>query len=173
MLKRAVLVSVALATGLLVGVVAGPASGQTLSSGCQIMNSPLLDGHFAGATMGRLEPFFAGEQITVTAAEPTSVGDPTTHTLRISNTVVDTTEFPGTVSYTFPADTTATVQWSSDSGANLTVSMSCQLAPPLPTSAEQCKKGGYEAFNFENQGDCVSFVATEGSNEPGQNVPNT
>ena len=44
---------------------------------------------------------------------------------------------------------------------------------PIPTSAERCKKGGYEAFNFENQGDCVSLVATEGSNEPGQNVPNT
>ena len=31
-----------------------------------------------------------------------------------------------------------------------------------PTSADQCKKGGWEQFNtprtFKNQGDCVSFV---------------
>jgi hypothetical protein len=33
-------------------------------------------------------------------------------------------------------------------------------APPLPTSKEQCKNGGWQDFGmFENQGDCVSFVA--------------
>jgi hypothetical protein len=39
-----------------------------------------------------------------------------------------------------------------------------QLAP---TSAEQCKKGGWASFSnptFKNQGDCVSYVATGGSN---------
>jgi hypothetical protein len=29
---------------------------------------------------------------------------------------------------------------------------------PLPTSKEQCKNGGYAAFNFKNQGECVAFV---------------
>jgi hypothetical protein len=38
---------------------------------------------------------------------------------------------------------------------------------PLPTSKEQCKTGGWQAFGvFKNQGDCVSFVATGGRNQP-------
>jgi hypothetical protein len=41
-------------------------------------------------------------------------------------------------------------------------------APPLPTSKEQCKNGGWRDFGvFKNQGDCVSFVATQGRNPPG------
>jgi len=41
---------------------------------------------------------------------------------------------------------------------------------PPPLAAEECKKGGFENFPnlaFKNQGDCVSFVATEGANPPG------
>ena len=34
-------------------------------------------------------------------------------------------------------------------------------APPLPTSKDQCKDGGWRNFpKFKNQGDCVSFVET-------------
>jgi hypothetical protein len=32
--------------------------------------------------------------------------------------------------------------------------------PPLPTSKEQCRKGGYAAFGFANQGQCIAFVNT-------------
>ena len=40
-------------------------------------------------------------------------------------------------------------------------------APPLPTNKDQCKNGGWKNFGvFKNQGDCVSFVATEGKNPP-------
>lgn len=40
-------------------------------------------------------------------------------------------------------------------------------APPVPTSADQCKMGGWMTFGvFKNQGDCVSFVATKGKNPP-------
>jgi hypothetical protein len=40
-------------------------------------------------------------------------------------------------------------------------------APPLPTSKAQCKNGGWRNFRiFENQGDCVTFVATGGRNPP-------
>ena len=39
--------------------------------------------------------------------------------------------------------------------------------PPLPTTKDQCKKGGWKDFGvFKNQGDCVSFVASEGKNQP-------
>jgi large repetitive protein len=41
-------------------------------------------------------------------------------------------------------------------------------AVALPTSADQCKKGGWRSFGvFKNQGDCVSYVATGGKNLPG------
>lgn len=44
----------------------------------------------------------------------------------------------------------------------------------LPTDMDECKKGGWETFVnvnsgqqiFKNQGDCVSFVATQGKNPP-------
>lgn len=42
--------------------------------------------------------------------------------------------------------------------------------PPTPTSADQCKHDGWQALTdsqgtpFKNQGDCVSFVATNGTN---------
>ncbi len=40
-------------------------------------------------------------------------------------------------------------------------------APPVPTSKDQCKNGGWKTFGvFKNQGDCVSFVATEAKNPP-------
>jgi hypothetical protein len=40
-------------------------------------------------------------------------------------------------------------------------------AQPLPTSKDQCKNGGWRTYGvFKNQGDCVSFVATEGKNQP-------
>jgi hypothetical protein len=38
----------------------------------------------------------------------------------------------------------------------------------LPTSKGDCKHGGWERFGvFKNQGDCVSWVATGGKNQPG------
>ena len=42
--------------------------------------------------------------------------------------------------------------------------------PPTPTTADQCKHGGWQGLTdtngtlFKNQGDCVSFVATQGTN---------
>jgi hypothetical protein len=38
----------------------------------------------------------------------------------------------------------------------------------LPSSKAECKNGGWRNFGtvFRNQGDCVSFVATKGKNQP-------
>jgi hypothetical protein len=37
----------------------------------------------------------------------------------------------------------------------------------LPTTKDQCKNGGWRSYGvFKNQGDCVSFVATGGRNQP-------
>ena len=40
-------------------------------------------------------------------------------------------------------------------------------AQPFPTAKDQCKNGGWRNFaGFKNQGDCVSYVATRGRNQP-------
>lgn len=53
------------------------------------------------------------------------------------------------------------------------VSMTTDEQASTPTSIDECKDGGWASFNnptFKNQGDCVSFVASEGksSNNPGR-----
>jgi hypothetical protein len=40
-------------------------------------------------------------------------------------------------------------------------------SPDAPTSRGDCKDGGWREFDFKNQGDCVSFVATGGKNPAG------
>ena len=43
---------------------------------------------------------------------------------------------------------------------------------PGPARAEQCSNGNWQTFGlFTSQGDCVAWITTQGSNEPGQNVP--
>ena len=50
-----------------------------------------------------------------------------------------------------------------EGGGNITV----VDAPPLPTSKDQCKNGGWRTYGiFRNQGDCVSFVAAGGKGVP-------
>ena len=47
------------------------------------------------------------------------------------------------------------------------VTVTITSTPRPPTSASQCKNGGWRSFGiFRNQGDCVSFVATGGRNAP-------
>ncbi len=46
--------------------------------------------------------------------------------------------------------------------------------PTAPDGRVACMDGGFESYpglGFLNQGDCVSWVATNGSNEPGKNQP--
>jgi hypothetical protein len=49
----------------------------------------------------------------------------------------------------------------------------CADILPGPEDPEvDCKNGAWEDWGvFKNKGDCVSCVATQGKNEPGQNVP--
>ena len=50
---------------------------------------------------------------------------------------------------------------------NLSLS-SGPIPPNLPTNKDQCKDNGWKDYGrtFKNQGDCVSFVATKGKNQP-------
>jgi hypothetical protein len=46
--------------------------------------------------------------------------------------------------------------------------------PTAPDGRAACLDGGFESYPalaFLNQGDCVSWIATRGKNEPGQNAP--
>lgn len=53
-------------------------------------------------------------------------------------------------------------------GASSTTVLQGTIVLPLPTSKDQCKDGGWQNYDgFKNQGDCVSFVATDGTNPPG------
>jgi len=57
--------------------------------------------------------------------------------------------------------------------ATVDVTVTPPPPPPTPTSADQCKHGGWRGLTdtyrtpFKNQGDCVSFVATDGTNAAG------
>ena len=105
------------------------------------------------------------------------------------NNVTPTINANGTATYTFTAATLAAagnqvpfptgtiqsisilidVQGTADI-SNITVNGQLQVpAPTTPTSKDQCKHGGWKNFTnpaFKNQGDCVSFVATGGKNQP-------
>jgi hypothetical protein len=105
------------------------------------------------------------------------------------NNVTPTINANGTATYTFTAATLAAagnqvpfptgtiqsisilidVQGTADI-TNITVNGQLQVpAPTTPTSKDQCKHGGWKNFTnpaFKNQGDCVSFVATGGKNQP-------
>ncbi len=56
--------------------------------------------------------------------------------------------------------------WYGDNGGSLTVDI--YRVNPRPTSTAQCLKDGWKSYGvFKNQGDCVSYVATGGTNRPG------
>jgi hypothetical protein len=57
---------------------------------------------------------------------------------------------------------TATVVWL---GGTLVESLNVNCA--VPATKGECKNGGWRTYGvFKNQGDCVSFVATKGKNQP-------
>lgn len=67
----------------------------------------------------------------------------------------------------FDGDVTGQIPyWYGDNQGTLSVDV-YQLPPPMPTNADQCKKNGWMTYGvFKNQGDCVSYVATNGKNPP-------
>jgi hypothetical protein len=122
----------------------------------------------------------AGSSSTITAdVTHDSAGNDTSAsgTIPDGTTIVFTTDFgllsapaagtvggKASVTLTSPAPGTANVSATLDSQ---TVSTTVTFTPNLPTSAAQCKNGGWQSFGkFKNQGDCVSYVATGGRNRP-------
>jgi Beta-propeller repeat len=70
-----------------------------------------------------------------------------------------------TVSTNFP--TTAGAAQTTPAGDYDAFVAKIEFVGPLPTSTDQCKKGGWKTFGvFKNEGDCVSFVASKGRKPP-------
>ena len=73
---------------------------------------------------------------------------------------------PGRGHVTYSVEQTVD-SWSIDNATFLEVSYGGLLVLP-PTSKGQCIDGGWQQFGmFKNQGDCVSYIASKGSNPPG------
>jgi len=59
-------------------------------------------------------------------------------------------------------------------GATSSLTFDLVPCPTAPDSRQGCLDGIWESYpglGFLNQGDCVSWIATKGKNEPGKNVP--
>ena len=97
-------------------------SAATLSPGCQKLNDPFWDGHYGLGLMPGYD-FWAGEGIIMRATNDPSA---TTITLNVHGQTVDTSPFPGAVSYVFPEDVVSeSLDWIVDIGdADWTVSCS-------------------------------------------------
>jgi hypothetical protein len=68
---------------------------------------------------------------------------------------------------TFAIGTTTATCTATDATGN-TAAKSFDVLVRLPASKDECTNGGWRSFGsvFKNQGDCVSFVATRGKNQP-------
>ena len=122
----------ALAAALAAAALAPPASGQALSPGCALLNGPNADGFYVAGTLGDTQ-FAAGEHVTMTAGLPAD-GPPTQVRLFV-DVLVDSTAFPGTVEYTFPAAGTHSLAWLVFGGGSATWTVSCTPAPFDPEQA--------------------------------------
>jgi len=113
---------------LLLGLVAAighPAQAVALSPGCEEVNQPSHDGTYPGVIFISWQ-MFAGERLIMSAGEP-HTGTPSTLYLYFDGPLVDTAPFPGTVSYTVPADGIYSFGWIPDYG---TVTWDVSCLPP-------------------------------------------
>jgi hypothetical protein len=67
----------------------------------------------------------------------------------------------------FPIGKTTVTCTASDNAGN-TATKSFNIVVRLPVGKNECRNGGWRSFGtvFKNEGDCVSFVATGGRNQP-------
>ena len=65
---------------------------------------------------------------------------------------------------TFAVGTTTVTATATDaSGLQSSCSFTVTVAPLLPTTAEECRNGGWTTFGiFKNQGECISFATSRG-----------
>jgi len=115
-----------------------------LSDGCDFVNSDIFDAQY-GSVGPIMRVFATNERILLSTASPISTGTPTTTSLFINSTEVDTDGFPGTVSYQFLGDGSAQVDWEIDSG-NVTWTAECFVDDPPPSSATPIPTLGWQGL---------------------------
>lgn len=107
---------------------------------------------------------FFGNSVPVPSGDPSGYGEGATF-LGTATPAPD-----GTFTAVLPSVAPGTLisATATDAAGNTSEFAQDVTAVTLPTSEDQCKKGGWESFGvFKNQGDCVSYVATAGKNTPG------
>jgi hypothetical protein len=104
-----------------------------LSSGCVAINGAVYDGVYSSSFAGRLS-FIAGERISLTAAAP-HTGIPTEIRFDINFATAQTADYPGTLVYRVPANSTFTASWTLDNGtASWLASCGVTGEPHSPTA---------------------------------------
>lgn len=114
----------ATAVAVFAAVAAPPARADGLSVGCAGFPTAV---DVVATEVVVAAPFAAGEEVSGTATLPPT-GSPTTVSLRVNETIVDSTTYPGTVSYVIPATGTYSLQFFVDAGGADWV-FSCTLTP--------------------------------------------
>ena len=109
--RRALVVLAAIAAALAAAALAPAARAETLSPGCVGANAGEFQGLYGQAGWLFDRAFAAGERLTVSAQPPTKFSPPASVTLQINGRDVNTTAFPGTLNYVFPAAGGYTAFW--------------------------------------------------------------
>ena len=108
------------------------------SAGCTDTNDPLYDSMYRIGIVPTTT-FFAGETIIVTAGPP-ETGTPIAPLfISLDLVVAASGSYPGTISYTFPADTNVELRWGhSEPTADATFSVICTTAITNTTTTLTC-----------------------------------
>lgn len=114
-----------------------PRPAYAMSDGCTKANLTILDGQYTVGIIS-LTPvqFNAGEQIIVMAGTPATANPGDSISLSDGGSPVDTGTFPGTLTYTIPADGNYEFEWrvSGQGVVDATWSISCVEAGSNPTT---------------------------------------
>lgn len=158
-MRRRLLMAAVVVVALVTGPFIGQPSASALSAGCAQFNQP---GYDAAYTSGSTAPvaFSAGEQIVATAGALVSGPTPTSVTFEVPvGVVVDAAAYPGTVTYTFLADTVTQLAFYVQSPALVDWDVSC--APVSPGCASLNSAFFDTTSQNSSTGGALSFLAGE------------
>jgi hypothetical protein len=109
------------------------------SPGCQEVNNSSHDGMYGMTGVSALD-YYAGETLTIAASQPTSNGTAATIYLFVGGALVDIGGFPGTLTYTFAADTNTPLTWFPSGGDKVTWAASCTDPAGSDSKSSSSKK---------------------------------
>jgi hypothetical protein len=146
---KVVVIAAVLLTLALAGIALAVPAPARASAGCDGLNDPFFDQYYGSAEFNA--GFAAGEQLTMTAGEPSS-GSPTQVTLSVNSVLVDS-PYPGTAQYTIPASGTYNVGWGVGPSKDASWSVSCALDATAPSvtinqAASQADPTSSSPINF-------------------------